>query len=245
MAEPTENEDETNSYEDSIKTEEVDTSEERLATTTQRKRGRPRKSADVGAFAIKLESNADEAPLPDDSTVEHAELSKYFSLQCDICATAVPNLPAARMHYQHAHKQRGFLQCHCGQRFSRTASIREHCAFHADPSAHKCLECNKIFTSSERLTAHRQRKHDDNDEPKAPAAHSKTLQHQNDELLRQFMSMFCDLCSAAFSTFEEAVQHHEDAHDVAGYLMCCGKKFRKKCRAVLHCRWHANPQQFE
>lgn len=73
----------------------------------------------------------------------------------------------------------------------------------------------------------------------------KDQRRKNDELLREYMSMFCDRCDVKLNTFEEAIKHHKDSHDESGYLMCCGKKFGKKCRAVLHCRWHANPHQFE
>lgn len=78
---------------------------------------------------------------------------------------------------------------------------------------------------------------------KAPGVQDQ--RRKNDELLRQYMSMFCDRCDVKLNTFEEAIKHHKDSHDESGYLMCCGKKFGKKCRAVLHCRWHANPHQFE
>lgn len=227
--------DDDNSCEDDIKTEMCESKELR---TPKRKRGRPRK-ADVIISTIKTESNLDMS-LKNENADAGEEISRYFSMQCNICGDNFINFPAAKLHYQQTHKKRGFLQCQCGKRFSSETSIRKHCAFHADPCSYKCIECSKIYKNSERLENHFQSKHKNQKDP-----HGKIQHCHNDELLRQYMCMSCDMCNVTFDTFEEALQHHVDAHRVTGYLMCCGKKFHKKCRAVQHCRWHAYPHQFE
>lgn len=205
------------------------------------------------AAAAAHSSNTTPNPL---DNADQKLFEEHFRLECDLCSEPLRSLLDARAHYQRAHKQRGYLTCGCGKRFTRDTAIREHCKFHVDPSPHKCTECCRIFSNAAWLASHNRCKH--SGEAPAPPPdrhhhaetrklpHCKVLQRRNDELLRRYMSMVCDLCGDAFDTFEEAVQHHQLQHgDDAGYVVCCGKKYKKKPRAVLHCHWHENPRQFE
>lgn len=235
---------------------------------TERKRGRPPKSDIISVESSndnplspniqKPEPSADAADVSD--KIDDILIAQYFTLQCDLCSVPLANLQVARYHHQQMHKQRGYLMCGCGQRFVRDVSIREHCEFHADPSEHKCAECCKIFSSLNRLALHRRAKHQDRESPTAattsddvgvtPERNNKgstklNQQRSDDELMRRFMPMICDLCGETYTTFAESRLHLQLVHGEAGYVTCCGKQFRTKNHAIMHCRWHANPSQFE
>lgn len=246
--------------------------ESEISAQTKHKTGhhRRRRSYNRSAVSIKVETNstdqqhhADDVQAsntgPPDEAADQKLFEQYFTLQCDLCSEPIATLLDARAHYQRVHKQRGYLSCGCGRRFTRDAAIREHCKFHVHPSPHKCIECCRIFSNAAWLASHNRCKHSlDGLQPPPPVdmimntdaiakkmPHCKVLQRRNDELLRRYMSMVCDLCGDAFDTFEEAIQHHEQQHAGPGYVICCGKKYKKKPRAVLHCHWHENPRQFE
>lgn len=81
---------------------------------------------------------------------------------------------------------------------------------------------------------------------KVPYSYNSLEQlRRDDELIRRFVPMICDLCGTAFETFGEAKQHHQLVHAQKGYVECCGKRFFIKNLAVQHCRWHLDPRQFE
>lgn len=244
-----------------IKTE-MDATASASVSRHRRKRGHNSKS-DNPKYDIKIEpspdvSNASIATTPTDNADDDDDvvLVRYFTLQCDLCDAPIESLAAARAHHQKEHKQRGYLMCGCGKRFSREDSIREHCAFHSDSSPHKCMECSRIFTNAAWLASHNRRKHSDEAATTMPEDYSdrhnddnnpnkRVKQRRNDDLLRRYMSMFCDLCGDSFGTFEDGLNHHQLFHTGPGYVVCCGKKYRRKPRAVLHCHWHENPRQFE
>lgn len=57
--------------------------------------------------------------------------------------------------------------------------------------------------------------------------------------------MQCDLCAEPFTLFRDAQLHHLKAHNQAGYLYCCDRKFFKMYKAVQHCMWHDDPESFK
>lgn len=224
-----------------------------------RKRGRPPKGGE----------------LADSKLIHPDLWAKYVMPRCDVCDANVVDLAGAREHHQKVHKSRGYLACRqCGQHFYRAETMRDHCLFHEDASPHKCIECCKIYASESRLLSHRKFKHsgvepgdetpsarsedangavrvgtDSNDgapAAKVPYSYNSLEQlKRDDELIRRFVPMICDLCGTAFETFGEAKQHHQLVHAQKGYVECCGKRFFIKNLAVQHCRWHLDPRQFE
>lgn len=62
--------------------------------------------------------------------------------------------------------------------------------------------------------------------------------------LADFFTMRCDLCDgegAQFATFLDAKQHYRAAHEISGYLVCCGKRFQKPKTIDDHFRYHTDP----
>lgn len=63
-----------------------------------------------------------------------------------------------------------------------------------------------------------------------------------DQRIREFFTMECDICSdIKFETFVCASRHYRKVHNIDGYLICCGKKYRRRCRLLEHMVLHTNP----
>lgn len=69
----------------------------------------------------------------------------------------------------------------------------------------------------------------------------KSKIEREDKQIRDFFRMSCDMCELTFQTMREALRHYRDTHDQAGYLICCEKKFFRRCLALDHIRMHVNP----
>lgn len=56
--------------------------------------------------------------------------------------------------------------------------------------------------------------------------------------IRDFFRMNCELCDLTFNTMKEATMHYRKQHKQAGYLVCCEKKFFRRCLALDHINHH-------
>lgn len=66
-----------------------------------------------------------------------------------------------------------------------------------------------------------------------------------DELIRQTLSLNCDICPNTSATFEERLVHYKDMHsDAHGYVKCCGKEFKKRTLLLDHAKLHINPDEY-
>lgn len=77
-----------------------------------------------------------------------------------------------------------------------------------------------------------------------PPRKSKEEFAKEDEIIRQHMAMFCDLCDTKFDTFPECSNHYRTVHNMTGYLKCCEKKFLQRCRIMSHIQWHIDPLRY-
>lgn len=60
----------------------------------------------------------------------------------------------------------------------------------------------------------------------------------DDQRIRDTAIMNCEHCMEALSNFRDAKIHYKEEHGVSGYIICCGKKFKQKCRLVDHINKH-------
>lgn len=69
---------------------------------------------------------------------------------------------------------------------------------------------------------------------------------EQDELIRDTVSLDCDVCFlTSHATFEDLLEHYKDAHDNAkGYVKCCQKTFKRRYVLLEHVRLHLNPNQY-
>lgn len=72
-----------------------------------------------------------------------------------------------------------------------------------------------------------------------------TQRDEQDELIRQTVSLDCDVCFESYATFEELLVHYKDVHDNAnGYVKCCEKTFKRRYVLLEHVKLHINPDQY-
>lgn len=72
-----------------------------------------------------------------------------------------------------------------------------------------------------------------------------TTRDSQDELIRQTLSLDCDICFETAGTFEELLGHYREIHKVAqGYVKCCEKTFKRRYVLLEHVKLHLNPDQY-
>lgn len=62
----------------------------------------------------------------------------------------------------------------------------------------------------------------------------------DDEKIREFASMFCEICLMPLESMANATAHYKKKHNVKGFLKCCGRKFTQRYRLVDHVNTHLN-----
>lgn len=68
---------------------------------------------------------------------------------------------------------------------------------------------------------------------------------EEDSLIRDYFAMACEMCPIQFQTFLEARGHYRKAHQKAGYLACCNKRFFYRGGLIDHISVHLNPETFK
>lgn len=76
--------------------------------------------------------------------------------------------------------------------------------------------------------------------PKPKQQAPQPLDSADDQRIRETAKMFCDICTDKVDSLREAKAHFKSAHGVEGYIVCCGRKFRQRCRLVEHVNTHFN-----
>lgn len=89
--------------------------------------------------------------------------------------------------------------------------------------------------------------HEDDDESHQSAnvqSLGKTANAELNDKLRAFFEMKCEICSEPFEKFAGCIQHYRTAHNMAGYLKCCDRKFHRRSTALSHISFHSNPDAY-
>uniref|UniRef100_A0A182MQT8 Transcription factor grauzone n=1 Tax=Anopheles culicifacies TaxID=139723 RepID=A0A182MQT8_9DIPT len=73
--------------------------------------------------------------------------------------------------------------------------------------------------------------------------HSKQL--ENDQLIKDFFTLECEICSAPLESFVMLLDHYRCAHDTRGYVRCCGKQFFRRYILVDHIAAHRGSTRCE
>lgn len=66
-----------------------------------------------------------------------------------------------------------------------------------------------------------------------------------DEQIRNYCGLKCELCSEQFETFADNKAHYRKVHNQPGYIKCCDKKIFKRFMMVQHIMKHINPAAFK
>lgn len=116
-------------------------------------------------------------------------------------------------------------------------------ASNATDSDTPLLECNP----EEPKSSEKKRKHVDLSVKRSTDT-AKSTNKQNykleNEQIRQFCTMACELCTESFDSFRTALRHYRECHSHKGYLVCCDQKFFKRFKVVEHIQKHLNPEAF-
>lgn len=78
------------------------------------------------------------------------------------------------------------------------------------------------------------------DSPRATRGPHISIDPADDEKIRQFASMNCEICSIKLASMARAATHYKRVHSQKGYLRCCGRKFSQRYRLVDHINTHLN-----
>ncbi|XP_075168678.1 uncharacterized protein LOC142240823 [Haematobia irritans] len=65
-----------------------------------------------------------------------------------------------------------------------------------------------------------------------------------DDFLESNFKIICDICHEDVRTFNELRIHFKASHNKRAYVMCCNKKFLRRCLLVEHIRWHCHPDDY-
>lgn len=66
-----------------------------------------------------------------------------------------------------------------------------------------------------------------------------------DEQIRNYCGLKCEICSEHFETFTDTIAHYRKVHNQRGYIICCDKKMFKRFMIVQHIMKHINPEAFK
>lgn len=66
-----------------------------------------------------------------------------------------------------------------------------------------------------------------------------------DQQIRDYFKMSCDVCGEHFNTFSDIQNHFKQKHLIIGYLACCGKRLKRRGAVLDHISRHVNPDLFK
>ncbi|XP_035787906.1 zinc finger protein 845-like [Anopheles albimanus] len=70
-----------------------------------------------------------------------------------------------------------------------------------------------------------------------PTVQGKT-HNQEDDLIRAYYDMKCEICSTELDTFAKLQRHFKKEHSERGYVRCCEKVLTKRSQVLEHIRMH-------
>lgn len=69
--------------------------------------------------------------------------------------------------------------------------------------------------------------------------------NKEDETIKQFFKIECDICGEKYDKFHLLNSHFKNSHDKKGYLICCDTRLFSRSDALYHIKKHADPNLFK
>ncbi|XP_035780598.1 transcription factor grauzone-like [Anopheles albimanus] len=82
------------------------------------------------------------------------------------------------------------------------------------------------------------------DAKKRAMKHNSARIREEDERLKQFYAMACEICSVELKSFQLLQRHCREAHNQRGYVECCNQKFFRRFKLIDHLSFHTTPDAF-
>ncbi|XP_050092805.1 zinc finger protein OZF-like [Anopheles aquasalis] len=82
-------------------------------------------------------------------------------------------------------------------------------------------------------------------EVKDPLAGGPSSKLDTDALIREYVSLCCDVCGTVVDSFRALVEHCRRQHKTGARVTCLGKRFTRRHRLVNFIRHHIEPQAFK
>lgn len=105
-------------------------------------------------------------------------------------------------------------------------------------------DCSNIEFNKKIVNGTDDSNHGEPAKPTEKASKSQKINEEN-ELIREYFDMHCELCSHMFQTFLDARAHYRKLHNITGYLKCCSIKAYRRCKILEHINYHMNPNIFK
>lgn len=174
-------------------------------------------------------------------------IRRHFNLDCEICHSTFDTIRNSFRHYREVHNRKGYIRCCSKQLFTR-GNVLHHLKLCHNVVLHRCEPCDEYFESLVELHTHKAASHvskgtetagSDNDAEAGGTSKVRILNRDTfDQIVREFCSLTCDLCTTKFRTIVHAQVHYRNEHDQRGYIKCCGRKLFLYTTAKEHLQRH-------
>lgn len=58
------------------------------------------------------------------------------------------------------------------------------------------------------------------------------------------MEIVCYVCGAQYDQFLKLQRHCRKEHKTRGYILCCNRKYYRRCLILQHLKFHLNPVEY-
>uniref|UniRef100_A0A182QFC4 C2H2-type domain-containing protein n=1 Tax=Anopheles farauti TaxID=69004 RepID=A0A182QFC4_9DIPT len=80
--------------------------------------------------------------------------------------------------------------------------------------------------------------HENTDKHESAKGESVAKQLENDQMIKEFFTLECEICSEPLESFPLLLDHYREVHDTRGYVRCCDKQFFRRYILVDHIEAH-------